>query len=137
MNRILLIFLIIGFLAYPNFSPADDGSTALKQKEMNGVRYVSGGVGIEERTALKGAMKEYNLKLVFASIEGSYLSNVRVVIRDPGGKMVIDVTADGPWLLLDLPSGTYEVCTTYHHERKTRTVKVDKGLQTALFHWRL
>lgn len=75
-----------------------------------GVPWLSGGVGEVERQAITAtAARDYNLKLEFARADGSYLSNVDVVVSDANGQAVATVTSSGPWLLLDLPAGGYRV----------------------------
>lgn len=136
LKTLPLVLLMIGFVFCPALSSADDVPSAIKQQEMNGIRYVTGGIGLDERNALKGMEKEYNLKLVFAAVSGQYLSEIGIVIKNTNGNTLLNTTSDGPWFLADLPSGRYKVSAKYKDQQKTRLVEVGKGLQTVLFHWR-
>ena len=42
----------------------------------------------------------------------------------------MDITCPGPWLLADLPAGTYKVTATYKDRTKTVTVDVAAGKRT-------
>ena len=56
---------------------------------VGGVSYVSGGVGTESIDRLNSLAGGFNLKLVFASKSGAYLTDVRVTIADTNdGKAV-------------------------------------------------
>ncbi len=45
-----------------------------------GIPHLSGGIGLDEREALRFLAKEYNLQLSFALKKGNYLSDIAVLI---------------------------------------------------------
>lgn len=45
------------------------------------LQYVCGGIGIDESTAMRAAMKDYPLSLLFATRSGDYLAKIQVVIE--------------------------------------------------------
>jgi enamine deaminase RidA (YjgF/YER057c/UK114 family) len=100
-----------------------------------GISYVSGGIGEDSEAQLKAREKEFNLKLVFTLIEGNYLADVNVAIRDAGGKALVEHLAEGPFLLARLPTGTYAITATYEGKTQSRKVKVGERLQTEYFRW--
>jgi hypothetical protein len=55
----------------------------------------TGGITLEERDA--------------ASAGGHYLSSIQVVVTDDSGREIVNTTTAGPWLILDLAPGTYQV----------------------------
>jgi hypothetical protein len=65
----------------------------------------SGGIGVDERAAAPAT----GTKLVFTAKQGNFLANVHVTIKDAHGKVVVDTVSPGPWLILDLPAGSYHV----------------------------
>ncbi|MEJ5027683.1 carboxypeptidase regulatory-like domain-containing protein [Comamonas sp. MYb69] len=73
------------------------------------VQYVCGGIGIDESTAMRAAMKDYPLSLLFATRSGDYLAKIQVVIADGKGQEVAQFQAQGPVCLLRLDSGRYTV----------------------------
>ena len=78
-----------------------------------GVRYLVGGIGSDERETIENLGMGYNVKFVFAERSGDYLSDVRVVIDDLHGKRLAQVMTNGPWLYVKLPPGRYRVEATY------------------------
>jgi hypothetical protein len=100
------------------------------------ITYVSGGVGTESAERLNALAGDFNLKLVFALKAGDYVSGVRVVIADGTGKTLLDSTSEGPWFLIKLPVGDYQVKATFAGNAVTRQVVVGTArLQTIDFRW--
>ena len=65
----------------------------------------NGGISLEERASAP----EEGTKLEFFLAGGPYLADVHVVVEDAAGHAVVDTVTDGPWLILDLPDGQYNV----------------------------
>lgn len=109
--------------------PADEACCAAPQAQSaNGIAYISGGIGEDERTALTAAAAGYNLKLVFADRSGGhFLSDVKVGIRNAKGEPVLDAVSDGPWFFVKLPPGSYRVSAAAEDKSLTRGVTVGKG----------
>ena len=102
------------------------GSLPLYRAES--VRYFSAGVGIEERSA---EYPPFSLKLVFTAGGKPFLAGVAVTIQSAKGGPPINIPRDhvnGPWLFVDLPSGTYHL-TAAHADRTEglKGVKVEAG----------
>ena len=97
---------------------------------------ISGGVGEESRERLKAREHEFNLKLVFTLIEGNYLADVRVAVRNAVGQVVVEHIADGPFVLARLAPGSYTVTAAYGGQPQTRTIRVSDRLQTVHMQWR-
>jgi hypothetical protein len=80
--------------------------------QAGGVRYFSAGVGLEERTAV---YPPFPLKLVFTAGGKPFLVGVDVTIQPVEGGAAIRIAreqVDGPWLFVDLPSGTYDIAAS-------------------------
>lgn len=137
MKLIPLIFLIVIFCLHLGLSSAHGGTPFFKVQEVNGIRYVSGGIGLDERNALKSVEKDYNLKLVFAALSGNYLSDIQVVVEDITGRKLIETTSNGPWLYTNLPQGRYKIVASFSDQKKVKMVDVEKSLNTILFHWKI
>jgi hypothetical protein len=97
--------------------------------------FVSGGVGAASQEELKARERDFNLKLVFTLMEGDYVADVDVVIRDAAGSTVVQHAAPGPLFMAKLPSGTYTVSATYEGRTQSRKVIVGGRLLTAQFRW--
>ena len=102
----------------------------------SGVTFVSGGVSEEAVDRLRAMERDFNLKMVFALNNGEYAADVKVQVVDPSNRVVLDVLAEGPWLLAKLPAGSYQVNATYGRGTERRTVAVaPASLRTLDFRW--
>ena len=111
-------------------------SQVVKINTINGIAYVSGGVGLDEREMIQELAKDFNLKLVFAVKTGNYLAGVRVAIETAAGETVLETVADGPWFYANLPPGDYTVAAEAMGQREEEDVRVSKtGQSRLLFHW--
>lgn len=96
-------------LAAPGGAAAQAGG--LQVERFEGVPYVTGGVSVEEREALRAmaGREGFNLKVVVATEDGTYLSNVGVRVTDGEGTVRLEATTEGPWLFARLPAGEYRI----------------------------
>jgi hypothetical protein len=104
----LAVFLRENALAQSHHPPG-----ILMATSDEGVRYLVGGIGSDERETIENLGMGYNVKFVFAETSGDYISDVRVVIEDVHGKRLAHVVTNGPWLYIKLPPGSYRVNATY------------------------
>jgi hypothetical protein len=90
----------------------------------DGTAYVSTGIGFDSRSNLPN----FSTKLIFATKKMSYLADIDVEIsRAPDG-VPIRIHSIGPWLLVDLGSGTYSLrAMTVKGHAVTRKFTVTKG----------
>jgi len=99
--------------------------------------FITGGVGASGRSEIEAVQDQYSLKLVFAYTNGEFLAEVKVVIRDAADNTLVATDADGPWLLVKLPAGSYQVAATVAGETKTEQVSVPaSGLKTVNMRWK-
>jgi hypothetical protein len=96
------------------------------------VRYACGGIGVDESTAMRAAMKSHPLSLLFARADGAYLADVAVTLTPSGGAPV-SLRASGPVCLLDLPAGEYAVEAGTDGLRKRQAVTVGGSPKTLDF----
>lgn len=108
-------------------------AAALPERAPQGkVDFVSGGVGDDEASALKGRAAGYPLQLQFvqqAQPRDEFLADVRVKISDRSGNVVLDTTASGPFLFANVPPGRYQVEAEYNGVVKRKSVDVRAGKQ--------
>lgn len=77
------------------------------------IAVIHGGIGETDRAAMLERADQHNLKLTFARKgSGAYLSDVKVVVRNKQGSVLIDTVASGPLLFARLPEGEYTVSAT-------------------------
>lgn len=97
----------------------------LQERTENGVKYVCGGIGSDEVASMKDAASDYDLMMTFAASTGAFLADVDVEIADARGRPVLNVTCDGPIMLVDLPrDGRYRVQAEAEGRTLTRSAQV-------------
>ncbi len=97
-----------------------------------GIPYISGGIGEDEREAMRSISRDYNLKLVFAIKEGNYLADIAVLIKDAEDKTMLDAVSDGPWFFTRLSPGIYTVTATMTGKAKTQKAQIKPTGQSVL-----
>ncbi len=122
--------------AVPAPAAAPAPSAALPETKTQGsLRYTCGGISVDESQAMRAAMKDHPLSLLFAAQGGAYLADVQVklVPQGWGDAGALTFTASGPVCLLDLPAGSYEVEASAGGKEKRQTVMVGKDAKTLDF----
>lgn len=71
------------------------------------LRYVSGGVGIEERRAMETMADGFDIKVLLADRSGQLLGGGQVKVRNADGELLLNAVSRGPVFLLDVPDGSY------------------------------
>ena len=103
------------------------------------ITYLSGGIGQTEADAIRHVARHYPLELEFlhkAKPKDEYLADVKVKIKDTHNKMVLDVTADGPFLLAKMPAGKYAVSAERNGKVEHREVEIGpKEHRRVVFEW--
>jgi len=136
MTKRLAALVFLAAVAAPAApAAAANGDLPVPVQQYEGISYYSAGVTIEERAALP---QRFPLKIVFATNGGHLLCGADVTIKQ-GGKTVFRGSADnGPWLIVDVPPGTYDIEAVQDGTKKSaRGVTVAPGGRRAvLLRWR-
>jgi hypothetical protein len=94
------------------------------QKTEDGIPYVSTGVGFDSRVNLP----RYSVRLVFATRSGAYLADIDLEITPGPRGRPVKIHSRGPWLLVDLPPGKYQVkAKTVKGQMLSRSLTVVQG----------
>jgi hypothetical protein len=118
---------------------ADEANTSLPPEHQAGdVGYITGGVGSAEAKAFESAMPRHRLAIEVVEHMGSkeaFTADAMVKITDRRGNTLLDAQADGPFMLVDLPPGRYEVSATLGDRTlvKRTAVVSSSGLARATF----
>ncbi|WP_343047411.1 hypothetical protein [Pseudomonas akapageensis] len=117
--------------------PVDPTAVQLQPLQQNGITYLSGGIGLDESTAMKQIRGGYNLRMTFATgPQDQYLPVDKVMIQQPNGQSVLTLNDVGPYLYVQLPPGQYTVVSTSNGQEKRQNVAVDSsGAKSVVFHW--
>ena len=83
----------------------------LRAKTDDGYAYLSGGVTVSDRRTMREERNDYTLWVAtVAKPSGAFLSDAQLSISKAGAKQpLFERIMDGPWLMLALPPGRYEV----------------------------
>lgn len=132
MNRNVIV-AGIALLLHAAVAPAMDEAS---RGSAGGIAHLSGGIGVAEQKSIEAREKDYNLKLVFTLVEGNYLADVGVTVKDSTGKPVLEDMADGPFFLAKLAPGNYTIAATYDGKTVTRKVQVGaSGTRIEYMRW--
>jgi hypothetical protein len=114
-----------------------DFSSQPEVQTHNGIPYVSGGIGLDERAELRALSKTDNLKLSFALQNKEYIGGAEVTIKDSNGREILETASEGPLFFTKLPAGIYTVEATAMGETLDRTVHVpSEGQAQVYFAWK-
>lgn len=123
-RRLAFAALFLGS-ALPAWAGAAETSSLPPERSEGAISYLSGGIGLDESSAIKAAAPKYSLELLFAARDGgNYLAGVQVVIRKGSGETLLDTTAEGPFLLARIPPGRYRIAATHEGQTQERTVSI-------------
>jgi hypothetical protein len=120
----------------PAYAMAYTGPSYYAMGNTNGVKYLTGGVGLSERTHMQEMANDYNVKMVFADSAGAYLVNVGVEIQNSNRNNLLQTYANGPWFFAELPAGQYTIIATHDGKTETRKVVVGKTSQEEMFRFK-
>lgn len=116
---------------------AADGAVLTPQTRQ-GISYVTGGIGLDEREALLQARPDYNLRLSFAQKQsGEFVADVTVTILDSKGNSVFTASGTGPLFYANLAPGRYQVqVTPTGKQTLTQPASINKtGARELYFYW--
>ena len=124
---------------YRDLSKDDENLAAIQQEaapklhSAGKLQYTCGGIGKDESTAMRAAMKDYPLALLFAGKDGEYLADLKVDIEPASGEAA-QFTASGPVCLVKLADGAYTVTVTAPEGAKqSKKVEAGKGSKSLDF----
>ena len=118
-------------------SSTELSDSQLQIKAYEGIPYISGGFGVEERNNLRAMSKDDNLELSFALQNKNYLGGAEILIKDANGKDILETVSDGPLFFAKLPQGTYTIEATAMGQTEEQIAHVpSKGQAQLHFAWK-
>ncbi|WP_269902133.1 carboxypeptidase regulatory-like domain-containing protein [Paenalcaligenes faecalis] len=100
--------------------------------------YMCGGIGSDQSEAFKSARNLYPLSLNFGQKQGdrvAFVADVQVVMRDAQDQTVLNINSDGPFCLLDIDYGTYQVYVTYEGQTLHQSIHIKQQGHQLSFVW--
>ncbi|MBC7392126.1 MAG: carboxypeptidase regulatory-like domain-containing protein [Variovorax sp.] len=133
-NKTRIAFVAAACLVLPGAATIAAAQSAMPAMRGEGAaRYVCGGIGSDESTAFRAAMKEHPLALLFARADGAYEADVAVSIQNENNVTALAFRANGPVCLIDLPAGKYVVNADAGSASKKQAVTVGGGSKSVDF----
>ncbi|MCK9635383.1 MAG: carboxypeptidase regulatory-like domain-containing protein [Methylobacter tundripaludum] len=109
----------------------------LNPQTQGDVTFVSGGIGEDERNAMKTIKGDYNLNLLFAAKgSGEFAADLNVRIADAKGNVLVETVTDGPYLFARLKPGNYIVTAEKDGKVMRQKARIGNNRATSLsFYW--
>lgn len=108
-------------------SAEGEGGLPAEQRAGN-IAYVTGGIDLGQSAAFQQARSRYPLAIELLQRAGNrnqYTADAQVRVVDAAGNTAFEARADGPYMLVRMPSGSYRVEATLNgHTQASRIVKV-------------
>lgn len=101
-------------------------------QQSNGVPYLSGGAGIQERNQMRAMEGQFPLQIEFSGKAGEYGVAKQVRVFNGSGQ-VVAIPDAGPLVMVQLPPGRYTVEADFDGSVQRRTVDVGRGGHVV--HW--
>jgi hypothetical protein len=107
---------------------AQDAGAITHAQSAQGWAFVEGGVGASETQSMESERASYSLWVMTAArTSGAHLADAEVTILNEKGERVFERRIDGPWLMIDLPLGRYEVRARTGDQAQSRTTTIHPG----------
>ncbi|MBF0459272.1 MAG: carboxypeptidase regulatory-like domain-containing protein [Nitrospirae bacterium] len=137
ITKLMLLAMLIALPSGLVFAEMNS-DTMFQTGSVNGINYIAGGIGLDEREALSAiAGSKYNVKLVFALIARNYVSDIPIEITNKSGKKVLEVISSGPVFYVNLPPGAYTVRASYEGVAITHHINAGSAAaRQVVFGWR-
>lgn len=96
----------------------------------NEIRFIEGGVGLSESSAIEMEAKHWPVLLEFSQTNANkseWVSNIVLVLKDANGVQLLSRQVDGPLILLDLKPGKYFSEATFGNQKLVNSFYVKNG----------
>ena len=123
MNFYFKFVLSIVCLACSTVTSAQIPNTQYSQ----GISYISGGVGEEESQAILAEAKQWPLLLELSQLEngrGVWIFGAKIKILNAQNQVIFDAQADGPYILINLTAGQFQIEASYQGVLQKRSVSM-------------
>ncbi|MCE7527977.1 carboxypeptidase regulatory-like domain-containing protein [Polynucleobacter sp. IMCC 30228] len=130
-----IIFLVLYFATFACLAQLPDART------INGIRFITGGIGSDVSKAMQAEAKQWPLLLEFSQADGqakpAWVAGVKVVISDAKNAPLLETVCDGPLMLVKLPPGSYSIAASYNGMAQNRTLVIAKDMpQRIVITWK-
>lgn len=108
-------------------------ASVVRGQTTGGLDYLSGGVTVGDRVKMKAERTAYSLWVTtVAKPSGAYMSDAQLRIVDlKDQSTVVDRKMDGPWFMVALPAGRYQVQATLRADGAAAPQTISSPVQIA------
>lgn len=106
--------------------PVQPSAGLVRATSPDGYKVLSGGVTVGDRAGMQAEKAQYSLWIAtVAKPSGAYLADVGLQITDAKSKkVVLERKMDGPWLMIQLPQGQYDVVGRFRDSGADKPVEL-------------
>lgn len=105
-----------------------------------GISYISGGVGEGESQAILTESKQWPLLLELSQLEngrGVWIFGAKIKVLNTKNQVIFDAQADGPYMLINLTAGQYQIEASYQGSIQKKSVLIQgSGPQKLAIFWK-
>lgn len=105
-----------------------------------GISYISGGVGEGESQAILTESKQWPLLLELSQLEngrGVWIFGAKIKVLNTKNQVIFDAQADGPYMLMNLTAGQYQIEASYQGSIQKKSVLIQgSGPQKLAIFWK-
>ena len=105
-----------------------------------GISYISGGVGEGESEAILIESKQWPLLLELSQLEngrGVWIFGAKIKVLNTKNQVIFDAQADGPYMLINLTAGQYQIEASYQGSIQKKSVLIQgSGPQKLAIFWK-
>ena len=105
-----------------------------------GISYISGGVGEGESEAILIESKQWPLLLELSQLEngrGVWIFGAKIKVLNTKNQVIFDAQADGPYMLINLTAGQYQIEASYQESIQKKSVLIQaSGPQKLAIFWK-
>ena len=103
-----------------------------------GIAYISGGVGDGESEAILAEAKQWPVLLELSQLEngrGVWIFGAQIKLVNKQQKVIFNAQADGPYMLINITPGDYQILASYQgvEQKRTLTVKANSSQKLNIF----
>ncbi|MBL8697909.1 MAG: hypothetical protein JNK67_06035 [Alphaproteobacteria bacterium] len=123
-------------LVFAALAMAAPSAQAIDEKVYGTVRYLSGGVGEDEKQEIIDRAAQYTFRITTAHKKsGDFLADCKVTVTK-GNQTVLEAVMDGPVLLAKLDPGTYRLRAEFENKPQDRQFTVGRtGMVSLYLYW--
>ena len=125
-HTITILFLIVSGFAFAQIPDT---------QHSEGIAYISGGVGDGESEAILAEAKQWPVLLELSQLEngrGVWIFGAQIKLVNKQQKVIFNAQADGPYMLINITPGDYQILATYQGVEQKRALTVKAGTSQKL-----